>query len=431
MTVKNKKTLISGDSMLIFSVGLAIIYWLIESVIHLFVSSDVNFLQQLLGTDIYNTYTRIIILCLFVIFGSHVQYTINKKREAENALRESEEKYRKILESIEEGYYEVDPDGRFTFFNDSVCRILGVSKEELLGRNSQAYMDEPNARKLERTFHKVADTGKPFTAFDCEYIIKDGTKRIIETSVSLISDVKGRTLGFRGVARDITAKKDMEKELLEYHRKLQDSRSAAILGLAKLAEYRDRETGSHLERIREYAKIIARELSQKPEYRGYIDENYIEDIYNSAILHDIGKVAISDAILLKPEKLTPEEFETMKHHTTMGGQALEVIESRTQGQSFLTIGKEIAFNHHERWDGTGYPRGLAGRQIPLSARIVALADVYDALVSRRSYKEAMRHEDVQEQIVMGRGTQFDPDVVDAFLARIEDFRAVHNRLGDA
>ncbi len=416
--------------MLLIGVGLAIIYWLIESVIHLFVSSDVNFLQQLLGTNIYNTYTRIVILCLFVIFGSHVQFTINKRKEAENALRESEEKYRKILESIEEGYYEVDTEGKFTFFNDSVCRIFGVSKEELLGRNSQTYMDEDNARKLEKTFNKVADTGKPFTAFDCEYIIQDGTKRIIETSVSLISDVKGNMLGFRGVARDITEKKDMEKELLEYHRKLQDSRSAAILGLAKLAEYRDKETGSHLERIREYAKVIARELSKKPAYQGYIDEEYIEDIYNSAILHDIGKVAISDAILLKPEKLTKEEFEIMKHHTTMGGQALEVIESRTKGQSFLTIGKEIAYYHHERWDGKGYPKGLSGKGIPLSARIVALADVYDALVSKRSYKEAIAHDIVQEKILNGRETQFDPDVVDAFLARIDDFKTIHQRLKD-
>ncbi len=430
MTDKNKKLLISGDYMLLFGIGLAIIYWLIESVIHLFVSSDINFLQQLLGTSIYNTYTRIIILCLFVIFGSHVQYTINKRREAETALQESEEKYRKILESIEEGYYEVDTEGKFVFFNDSVCRILGVSKEELLGRDSSSYMDEDNQRKLAETFNEVADTGKPFTAFDCEYIINDGTRRIIETSVSLINDYKGNMLGFRGVARDITEKKDMERELLEYHKKLQASRSAAILGLAKLAEYRDYRTGSHLERIREYAKVIAQELSKNPEYADYIDAEYIEDIYNSAILHDIGKVAISDAILLKPGELTETEFEVMKRHTTLGGQALEVIESRTQGQSFLTIGKEIAYHHHERWDGSGYPKGLVGQAIPLSARIVTLADVYDALVSERSYKKAMEHDAVLEHIREGRGTQFDPDVVDAFLARMDEIKEIHHRLKD-
>lgn len=427
---KKKDSTLSGDSMLLFGIGLAIIYWFIESFMLMFMGSDTTFFQRLMGTDIYNTYTRIIILCLFVIFGSHVQYTINRKKESERALRESEEKYRKILESIEEGYYEADADGNFTFFNDSVCKIFGYSKEELLGRSSQTYMDPPNAHKLSKTFEKVATTGKPYTAFDCEYIIKDGTKRIIETSISRIDDREGNMLGFRGVARDITEKKNMEMELLEYHKRLQEARNATILGLAKLAEYRDKDTGSHLERIREYARVIAEELAHLDIYKDYITPAYIEDIYNSAILHDIGKVAVPDAVLLKPGKLSESEFEIVKHHTTLGGQALELIQKRIKGQTFLTIGIEIAYHHHERWDGTGYPNGLSGNRIPLSARIIALADVYDALASKRIYKDAMPHESVVAHIAARKGTQFDPDVVDAFTARETAFKEIHERLKD-
>lgn len=276
--------------MLLFAIGLAVVYWAIESFMNIFVTPDANFFRHLIGTDIYNIYSRIIILCLFVIFGSHVQYTVNKRKEAE-----------KYLEA---------------------------------------------------------------------------------------------------------------------------SRAATILGLAKLAEYRDTDTGSHLERIREYSRILAEELSGKPEFSKYISENYIEDIFNSAILHDIGKVGIPDAILRKPAGLTDDEFEIIKTHTTLGGEAIEAIENRIEGQSFLTIGKEIAYHHHEKWDGSGYPNGFQKEEIPLSARIIALADVYDALTSKRAYKEAYTHQDAIRMIKKLKGTHFDPDVVDAFLTVKDKFKSI-------
>jgi response regulator RpfG family c-di-GMP phosphodiesterase len=209
---------------------------------------------------------------------------------------------------------------------------------------------------------------------------------------------------------------------------VQSARNATILGLAKLAEYRDADTGAHLERIREYSKMLAEELSRKPDYAGYITSEYIDDIYNSAILHDIGKVGVPDAILLKPGKLTTEEFDVVKRHSALGGEALREVEAKIEGQSFLTLGKEIAYYHHEKWDGTGYPRGLKGEQIPLSARIVALADVYDALTSRRVYKEAYSHQVARDIIMESRGSHFAPDVVDAFLAHEEDFRRIREEL---
>jgi response regulator RpfG family c-di-GMP phosphodiesterase len=219
-----------------------------------------------------------------------------------------------------------------------------------------------------------------------------------------------------------------DRESQEYHNNLQHARMATILALAKLAEYRDDDTGIHLERIREYTKIITEEMAKKPNYIGYITKEYIDDIYHSSILHDIGKVGIPDAILLKPGKLTPEEFELMKTHSTLGGDVLTVIESGIEGQTFLTLAKEIAYYHHERWDGAGYPKGLSDENIPLSARIVALPDVYDALTSKRVYKRIIPHEKAREIIVNEKAKHFDPDVVDSFLAREDDFKMICEKL---
>jgi response regulator RpfG family c-di-GMP phosphodiesterase len=180
----------------------------------------------------------------------------------------------------------------------------------------------------------------------------------------------------------------------------------------------------HLERIREYARLVAEEMAVIPRYRDYIDQRYIEDIFQSSILHDIGKVGIPDAVLLKPGELTEAEFEVIKCHTVFGGDAITAIQSQIEGRSFLNIGREIAYHHHEKWDGSGYPRGLQGENIPLAARIVALADVYDALTTKRFYKEAFSHDKAKQIILTLKGTHFDPEVVDAFLALEDQFERI-------
>ncbi len=205
---------------------------------------------------------------------------------------------------------------------------------------------------------------------------------------------------------------------------LAESRLGIILGLAKLAEYRDEDTGAHLERIREYCRLLANHLAGKEEYHDYITSDYIDDLFDSSILHDIGKVGVPDAVLLKPGSLSKDEFLVIQKHTTLGGDAIKNVEATMRKQSFLTLGKEIAYNHHEKWDGSGYPRGLKKSEIPLSARIVALADVYDALTSKRPYKEAFSHEKTVEIIIEGRGCHFDPVVVDAFLEVEDEFRKI-------
>lgn len=229
---------------------------------------------------------------------------------------------------------------------------------------------------------------------------------------------------------EIKERKKLEQNLLESHDMFEKSRIGIILGLAKLAEYRDEDTGNHLERMREYCRILAQELSRIERYKDYITKAYINDLYQSSILHDIGKVGVPDAILLKPDKLTPEEFTIIKKHSKIGGDAILNVESRINIRSFLTLGKEIAYSHHEKWDGSGYPRGLKGNEIPLSARIVALADVYDALTSERPYKKPFSHEKARTIILESSGSHFDPAIVDAFLAREDQFETIRAQFQD-
>ena len=412
-----------ADYMVLTGIFLGALYWALESLLNVFSPEEISFYQEIFGPNIGEVWPRLIVFCLFLMFGSHVQFTINERKKAEEALKASEEKYRTILESIEEGYYEVDFEGYFVFVNDSLSKILGAPKTNLGFMNFWDFMDDKNAEQVYETFLECRRTGKPVKAFDCEFNI-NAAPAYIEASVSLLRDTRGLPIGYRGVLRDRTEKKKMELDLIESYRKIQEARAATILGLAKLAEYRDEGTGTHLERIRDYARILAVELSKDPRFSDTVDQQYVDDIYQSSILHDIGKVGTPDALLLKPGKLTGEEFDIIKRHTLMGGNALKAIESQIEGKSFLAMGREIAFNHHEKWDGSGYPRGLKGEAIPLSARIIALVDVYDALTTKRFYKEAYSHEKAKNMIILLRSKHFDPQVVDAFLAVEQKFNRV-------
>jgi putative two-component system response regulator len=202
--------------------------------------------------------------------------------------------------------------------------------------------------------------------------------------------------------------------------------------MAGLAETRDSETGNHIRRTQHYVKALAQQLRSHPRYGSQLDDRTIDLLFRSAPLHDIGKVGIPDRILLKPGRFTPEEFAIMQTHTTLGRDAIATAERQLGMEvDFLRVAKEIAYSHQEKWDGSGYPQGLAGEAIPLSARLMALADVYDALISRRIYKQAMSQEDAVAIIEEGRGRHFDPDVVEAFRAVAGEFRAIAERFGDS
>lgn len=197
---------------------------------------------------------------------------------------------------------------------------------------------------------------------------------------------------------------------------------ATILAMSKLAESRDDATGKHLERVQLYCRILAASLAEDDRYREVVTPTFVEDIYYASPLHDIGKVAIPDAILLKTTTLTVEEFDIMKTHTLRGAETLEAVHQKYPSNSFVTMGIEIARAHHERWDGSGYPHGLSGDAIPLSARIMALADVYDALTSERCYKSALWHHEAFSMIVAESGRHFDPSLLAHFIREEEDFR---------
>ena len=203
-----------------------------------------------------------------------------------------------------------------------------------------------------------------------------------------------------------------------------EARDATIFALAKLAENRDAETGAHLERVQAYCRLLGETMAQTPRYGSVIDRGFIENIVRSSPLHDIGKVGIPDHILLKPGRLTADEFKIMKRHSTIGGDTIRALVEKGRRQMFLQMGMEIAYHHHERFDGSGYPQGLAGEAIPLSARILALADVYDALTSRRVYKQAVAHEKAASIIRGDSGSHFDPDVVEAFFRREKEFERI-------
>jgi response regulator RpfG family c-di-GMP phosphodiesterase len=210
----------------------------------------------------------------------------------------------------------------------------------------------------------------------------------------------------------------LESQVEERTRSLVRTRNAVTFGLAKLAESRDKDTGKHLERIRTYVSILATELARTvPE----IERGFVADLAVASSLHDIGKVGIPDAVLLKPSRLTPVERKAMEMHTTLGSECLGAIRKQLGEDDFLEVAEEIAASHHEHWDGGGYPKGLTGKEIPLAGRIVALADVYDALTSHRPYKVAVSHEEARDWIVSRYGQQFDPLVVEAFVAREKDF----------
>jgi response regulator RpfG family c-di-GMP phosphodiesterase len=217
----------------------------------------------------------------------------------------------------------------------------------------------------------------------------------------------------------------------QMHRKrLKDAVKVLLLTVGRLAEYRDEETGSHLERVREYARILAESLAESHEYRRIITPAYIEDLYQAAPMHDIGKVGIPDEILNKTSSLTAEEFNIMKNHTEIGRRTLQLALKETGPVPLLQMCVEIAYGHHERFDGRGYPRGIAARNIPLAARIITLVDAYDAMTSRRCYKEPVAHEEAVERIRQGSGGHFDPDLVQAFMRRRSEFDATRRRLSD-
>lgn len=270
----------------------------------------------------------------------------------------------------------------------------------------------------------VEDQTKGFALGAVDYITKPFSPPIVRARV--------KTHLALSAARKALAEQNnnLEKMVQVRTEELIRTQDVAIYCLTSLVETRDNETGNHIRRTQSYIKALAEHLRHHPRFRDELTDDAITLIYKSAPLHDIGKVGIPDNILLKPGKLNAEEWEIMKLHANYGERAIRQSEEQFGSSSFLHYAKEIAYTHHEKWDGSGYPRNLKGDEIPISGRLMAVSDVYDALISRRVYKPAFDHQNAIQMIVEGRGKHFDPDVVDAFIALQDDFNAIAKRYAD-
>ena len=254
------------------------------------------------------------------------------------------------------------------------------------------------------------DQREGFEAGGVDYIVKPFDGYVVQSRVKTHLDLRKANLQLKETNRYL------EDEVKKRTAELYEAQDLAMQALANLAETRDKDTGGHIRRTQLYVKLLAEQLAKTQKYQDEINPDVIEHMYKSAPLHDIGKVGISDAILLKPGKLTEDEYDLMKAHTTLGQSTINrSLMNAKNENSFLSYAAEIAGSHHEKWDGSGYPKGLKEEQIPLSGRIMALADVYDALTSKRCYKEAFNHEGACKIIEESKGTHFDPTIVDCFL----------------
>ncbi|HET6247637.1 MAG TPA: response regulator [Tepidisphaeraceae bacterium] len=264
----------------------------------------------------------------------------------------------------------------------------------------------------------------------CRAIRADGTHGYVYVMLLTSHDSREeRVAGRRAGADDFISKPFDREELLARLETAErilslETRDVTIFAMARLAESRDPETGAHLERVRAYSRVLAKHLAELDKFRSEISAEYIRLIYLTSPLHDIGKVGIPDSVLLKPGRLSDREFEIMKTHAMLGAQTLDAAMKQFPGVKFLQMARDIAATHHERFDGTGYSNRLAGCAIPLCGRIVALADVYDALTSRRVYKDAIGHDIARSIILSESGAHFDPDIVEAFAVREREFAAI-------
>ncbi len=379
---------------------------------------------------------------------SYSEQLEKKVEQKVTELARSEERYRAIVENASYPICTAELNGDITWSNRAFLTLAGYEQDELKGLNLVRLVRKGHVHPVYNTLKEVAG-GKEVQGAQIEIATRRGEERTVELSCNPIRE-GGRVAGVEITLRDVTDRvvieklrknymKSLEDAVKEQTSEIKDTQRAAILAIANLAESIDDDTGGHIQRIQLYCRIVSEELRKLPKYKDEIDDEYVELIHDLSPLHDLGKVGIRDFILQKPDKLTEEEFERMKEHTTIGANALNMASAMVQRKSIFTIGEMIAHHHHQKWDGSGYPavkcedgevRPLRGEEIPLCARIVSLADVYDALTSKRPYKMPFPHETTREMIVAQSGKHFDPEIVQAFLRREEDFVRTRNMFPD-
>lgn len=370
-----------------------------------------------------------------------------KVEEKVQALRKSENRYRSIVENATDAIITTDLNGHLSWANRGFCELVGMEENEWEDMNISRIVKKGNLHRIFSSLRTVAN-GEEIKPFPLHILTQSGEERIVEIACTGIRE-NDRISGMEATLRDVTEKmvvdklrknylQKLEEEVIHRTAEIKDTQRASILAIANLAESIDDDTGGHIQRIQYYSKALADQLRKDSPYQDQLTEEYAELIYDLSPLHDLGKVGIRDYILQKPDKLTSEEFEKMKDHTEIGAHALRMAGAMIHRESIFSIGEMIARFHHEKWDGSGYPavqvgdekRPLRGEEIPLCARIVATADVYDALTSKRPYKMPFPHETAKEIIVKDSGKHFDPTIVKAFLECEEQFIEIRKQFPD-
>jgi PAS domain S-box-containing protein len=334
------------------------------------------------------------------------------------ALRRAEEKMLRTehvaLHNAATGIAIATVEGEIEYVNQALVDMRGCrDAEEVCGQDVRSLLSDRAV--ADRLLQNACETHQT-SVVDTIARRADGTEFDVQVSVACNLDPEGEPLGIVLSFADISDRKRAEAAMLDAQRQRLsvESHQALIFSLVKLASARSEETGYHLERVSQFTRLLGRRLAEDSPELGLTVET-ADEIARVSPLHDIGKVSIADGILHKPGRLTEEEFEEMKTHTLKGAGVMKELYDRT-GEEYVRLAYEVAMYHHERWDGSGYPEGLAGDAIPISARILSLVDAYDAACSKRCYKEPLTHQQAREMIVGERGGQFDPGVVDAFLA---------------
>ncbi|MGD0462744.1 MAG: HD domain-containing phosphohydrolase [Tepidisphaeraceae bacterium] len=348
-------------------------------------------------------------------------------RQSAEDLRESEELNRLIVNTALDAVITVNAERHVMAWNPQAQVIFGVSQAQALGQPLEQLIVPRNSPG-----NDIASFSSLFAVdhdAHLNHYIEISLKRHDDSAFPAelcISPLRTREgWMFSIFVRDIAQRKREESQRLEA-----ETRDVVIFAMARLAESRDPETGAHIERVQSYCQALSEQLAAAGKYQSLVDPEFIQLMYRASPLHDIGKVGIPDDVLLKPGRLSNREFEIMKTHTSIGAETLEAAMERFANTRFLRMARNIAATHHERFDGTGYPNGLKGEDIPLCGRIVALSDVYDALTSRRIYKPAFTHDVARGIIVRESGKQFDPVIVDAFLATENKFEAIYKHYAE-
>jgi PAS domain S-box-containing protein len=352
-------------------------------------------------------------------------------------LKSSEEKFSKAFNNSGSSMAITRiSDSKFIDINQAFCDDMGYTREEILGNTSEdlKIFKDPTlrARLVEAvsTSHSLKDieasirrrNGSIITGlFNIDLIYLEN-ELCLMTSMTDISELIAKETKFKNHNRQL------EEIVSVKVKEIAEAQLATITALSNITESRDTDTGSHVERLKEGCRIIAENLSAHEDYKKIINTDFISNLQYASVVHDIGKVGIKDSILLKPGRLTPEEFEEIKQHPTIGANVLRLVHKTYPGNAYIEMGIEIAESHHEKWDGSGYPNKLVAHQIPLSAQILAICDVYDAMRSRRPYKEPINHIDSLKEIKLGSGKHFNPVIVDVFLQCEKDIEQVYLKL---